>query len=96
MDAAEIHRRLVQFQHHQFTALQRAADDEPRLVDDALPVHGRRQQGIAVVGKQVAANWHAVLAAAAKGPMSAALHGRERVAQAVVLGEFDDAPRRSG
>lgn len=96
MDATQIHRRAIQFQHHEITARHRIADDEAWLVDDALPAHRRGQQGVTIVGDQIAADRDLVFAVDPERPVFA-LHRTEGVAKlsaANIAAAVDDSLTR--
>ena len=72
---------LIQFEHHELAALDGVGDDEVRLGDHPLTAHGRSQQGVAIVGREIAMHRDAHVAILAEGPDLAAGPGRQGVAQ---------------
>lgn len=82
--------RVVRQEAHQSVGAQGAADDEGRLQHDALPGHGRRHHGIAIVGDEVARDRDRL---GAEAPLVAV--GRVAVEQAIVLGEVGRPPRHA-
>ena len=72
-----------------------SASDEGRLIDEALSGNRRLAQRIAIVGDERSAHGHGDRPVGAEDPAAGIGRRRQRVAEAVVVGEVGDRLRRA-
>lgn len=93
MNAAKFHGGFVQRKFHQIAPFKGIAHNEMRLVDQALARHGSGQQCVTIVGQQIPVYRYPQFTFSAERPVLAILHGRQGIAQAVVLRQLADRTR---